>query len=154
MDLKKIHESKTIRDIIIIIGIIIIVLSILSIGMNIGERRARFANQFGSSFERNFMGPEDGMREIVFGEKMPGGHGAIGEIISISLPQIIITGPDNLEKTVLVSTSTLIRQFRENMQSSQLKAGDFVVIIGNPNESGQIEAKLIRIIPNPYDTKN
>jgi hypothetical protein len=150
MDLKNIHESKAVRDIIIVIGIIIIVLSILFAGMNIGERRARFAGQFGQNYERNFLGPRGGMMGGgYFGEMMPGGHGAIGNILSINLPQIIINGPDNLEKTVLVGTSTLVRQFQQNIQSSNLKVGDFVTVLGNPNNNGQIEAQLIRIMPSP-----
>jgi len=151
MDLKNISESKTARDIIIIIGIVIIVLGILFVGINIGERRARFAGNYGNNFERNFLGSKSGMTgmmERYFGGTMPGAHGSTGEILSVNLPQIIVSGQDNLEKTVLISTSTVIRQFRENMQSSDLKAGDFVVILGDPNDQGQIDAKLIRIMPS------
>lgn len=139
MDLKNIHESKIVRDIIIVIGILIIVLSILFVGINIGEHRARFAGQFGDNFERNFVGPRGGM--------MPGGHGAVGSILSISLPTMIINGPDNLEKTILISTSTLIREFQQNIRGSDLKIGDSIIVIGNPNGNGQIEAELIRIMP-------
>jgi len=148
MKIEDIHKSKIVRDIIIIIGIIIAVLCILFVGMNIGEHRARFAGQFGNNFERNFMGSRGSMiGDVNFGRMIPGGHGAVGEILSINLPQMIITGSDNLEKTILVGTSTVVRQFQENIQSTQLKTGDFVVIIGNPNDNGQIEAKLIRIMP-------
>jgi hypothetical protein len=150
MKLEDIHQSKIVREIVIGIGVIILVLCILFVGINIGEHRARFAGQFGDNFERNFLGPRDGMMGGgYFGGMMPGGHGAIGEIISLNLPQLIVTGPDNLEKTVLISTSTIIRQFQTNIQSSELKVGDFVVVLGNPNENGQIEAKLIRVMPNP-----
>jgi hypothetical protein len=142
---KNIHESKTVRGILIGIIIAIILLVVFTAGVSIGEHKARFAGQFGDNFERNFMDPRGGM----MGDMMRGvgGHGAIGEIISIKLPQIIVSGPDNLEKTILVSTSTTIRRFQETIQSSELKTGDFVVTIGTPNQSGQIEAKLIRIMP-------
>lgn len=147
MKLEDIHKSKVVRDIIIVIGIIIVVLGILFVGMNIGERRARFAGQFGQNYERNFSGPRGGMMGGgYFGRMTPGGHGAIGNILSINLPQIIINGPDNLEKTILVSTSTTVRQFQQNIQSTDLKVGDSVVVIGNPNNNGQIEAQLIRIM--------
>jgi len=159
MKIEDIHNSKTVRDAIIIIGITIVVLGILRVGIGIGERRARFAGQFGDNFERNFLGPRNGMVGGMgggyFGKMMPGGHGATGEILSIKLPQMIVAGPDNLEKIVLIGTSTLVRRFQENIQSSELKVGDFVVILGNPNDSGQVEAKLIRIMPNPnYEIKN
>ena len=32
-----------------------------------------------------------------------------------------------------------------------LKVDDFTVILGSPNESSQIEAKLIRVLPPPSD---
>jgi hypothetical protein len=144
-------QSKTVRNIIILIGVTVVALSILFVGIRIGERKARFAGQFGDNFERNFVGPRggmmDGMMGGFFSERLPGGHGAIGEILSVNLPQIVITGPDNLEKTVLVGTSTTVRLFQENVQGSQLKVGDFVVVIGDPNSNGQIEARLIRIMP-------
>jgi hypothetical protein len=148
MDLKNISESKVVRDIIIIIGIIIVALSILFIGINIGERRARFAGEFGDNYQRNFLGPRGSMMGGYFGQMLPGGHGATGNILSINLPQIIINGPDNLEKTILVGTSTMIRQFQQNIQSTDLKTGDFVTVLGNPNNSGQIEAALIRVMPH------
>ena len=153
MDFKNTHQSKTIRGIIIGIGITVLILCILFVGMNIGEHRARFAGQFGDNFERNFMRPRGGMMGPL-NETLPGGHGAVGEIISINLPQIIINGPDNLEKIILISASTTIRQFQENIQDANLKVGDFVTVIGNPNESGQVEAKLIRIMPSPNEIKN
>lgn len=150
--MEDIDKSKTIRDIIIGIGIIILVLGILRAGISIGEHRARFAGQFGDNFERNFLGPRGSMMGGYFDEMMPGGHGVIGEIISINLPQMIVSGPDNLEKTVLVATSTVIRQFQENIKSSDLKIGNFVVVLGNPDNNGQVEAKLIRVMPNPDAT--
>jgi len=149
--MEKIKQSKTVHGIIIGIGVTILVLCILFVGMNIGEHRARFAGQFGDNYERNFIGSRTGMMGIEYwGNMIPGGHGATGQILSISLPQVIITGSDNLEKTVLISTSTLIRQFQENIQDTNLKVGDFIVVIGNPNNIGQVEAKLIRVMPSPF----
>ena len=148
--MEEIHHSKNVRMVIIGIGVLIILLGVLRIGISIGERRAKFAGQFGDNFESNFMGPRGNMMGgEYFGGMMPNGNGAIGEIISLNLPQIVVNGPDNLEKTVLIGTSTIIRQFQGNIQSSILKTGDFVVVIGNPNNNGQVEAKLIRVMPNP-----
>jgi len=142
-------QSKTVRNIIILIGVVVVAFSILFAGINIGEHKARFAGQFGDNFERNFIGPRGGMGMMggFFDERLPGGHGAFGEILSIKLPQIVITGPDNLEKIVLISSSTVIRLFRENVRSSNLKVGDSVIIIGNPDAKGEIDARLIRIMP-------
>lgn len=149
MKLENIHESKAVRVVIITIGAIIFVLTILFIGMSIGEHRARFAGEFGNNFERNFLGPRGRMVGGYLGGMLPGGHGAAGQILSVNLPQIIISGQDNLEKTVLVNASTTVRLFQENIMSSDLKAGDFVIVIGNPDSNGQIEASFIRVMPQP-----
>jgi hypothetical protein len=148
------NNLKNVRAVIIGIGVVIMVLGILRIGISIGEHRARFASQFGDNFERNFRGPRSGMMGGYFNNMMPNGNGAIGEIISLNLPQLVVNGSDNLEKTIIVSTSTVIRQFQGNIQSSDLKTGDFVVVIGNPNNNGQVEAKLIRVMPNPSQEFN
>jgi hypothetical protein len=117
-----------------------------------GYHKARFGARFGDNFERNFIGPRRGnFSGRLPGPGMPGGHGAVGEIISISLPQIVVAGPDNLEKTVLVGTSTMVREFRNEITADKLRVGDFIVVLGNPNDEGQIDAKLIRIMPPPPD---
>ena len=153
---KNIHQSKTVRGVLIGIIICVILLFVFTAGISVGEHRARFAGQFGDNFERNFMGPRERIDMIGgnFDKMIPGGHGAVGKIISLNLPQIIISGPDNLEKTVLVSTSTIIRRFQENISASELQTNDFVVVIGSPDTNGQIEAKLIRIMPKPNENKN
>lgn len=145
---KNIHQSKTVRGVLIGIIICVILLFVFTAGISVGEHRARFAGQFGDNFERNFMGPKNPeMFAVMNRNEMPSGHGAVGEIISLKLPQIIVSGPDNLEKTVLVSTSTIIRRFQENISASELQTNDFVVVIGRPDTNGQIEAGLIRIMP-------
>jgi hypothetical protein len=151
-NIKNIHQSKTIKGVLIGIITCVILLIVFTAGSSVGEHRARFAGQFGDNFERNLVGPknERGAMDTMegdFGKMMPGGHGAVGKILSINLPQVVVSSPDNLEKTILISTSTIIREFTQNIPNSNLKVGDSVIIIGNPNNNGQIEAKLIRIMP-------
>ncbi len=55
--------------------------------------------------------------------------------------------PDNLEKTIYISSRTIIRESRKVITSKILKVDDLVVAIGKPTDKGQIEAKLIRVIP-------
>lgn len=142
------NESMLVRNIIIGIGVLILVLGILRIGISLGERRARFAGEFGDNYQRNFIGPmgRGGIRGFL-NEGLPGGHGAVGEIVSINLPKIVVNGSDNLEKIVAIGTSTVMRQFQQNIQSTDLKVGDFIVVLGSPDNQGIIDAKLIRIMP-------
>jgi hypothetical protein len=65
------------------------------------------------------------------------------------LPNIVIEGQNAVEETIVVSTSTIFRQMRDTIPATDLKADDFVVVIGEPNQNGQIEAKLVRVVPAP-----
>ena len=65
------------------------------------------------------------------------------------MPTFVIAGPDSVEKTVLVGTSTLIRKLDSEVKPEDIRTGDFLVVIGEPNEDIQIQAKLIRILPEP-----
>ncbi len=153
MDLKNIHKSKIVREVIIGLGVVIIVLGIFKLGQVSGYHKAKFSGRFGDNFNRNFVDPYGGgfFREFSDRKGPPGGHGAVGKIVSIALPLIIVAGPDNIEKTIYAGTDTEIREFRNEIVVSDLKLGDFIVVLGNPNENGQVVAKLIRIIPPPPD---
>jgi hypothetical protein len=152
MDFRDIHKSKTVRGVLIGLGVAVLVLVIFQAGMVAGYHKAKFGARFGDNFERNFVRNRGGDFSKRFpAQGMPGGHGAVGEIVSITLPHIVVAGPDNLEKTVLVGTSTLVREFRDEITADKLKVGNFVVVLGNPNDEGQVDAKLIRIMPTPPD---
>ena len=82
-------------------------------------------------------------------ENFPNAHGAIGKIIKIELPTLIVQDKDSTEKVILTANDTQIQRMRENITANDLKINDFLVVIGSPNEQGQIEAKLIRLVPSP-----
>src|SRR3989344_4841743 len=76
----------------------------------------------------------------------------IGIVISIvTLGTFVVAGPDNVEKTIRVSDETLFREFREELSSEDIVIGSFVVVLGSPNEGGEIEATLVRFLPPPPD---
>jgi hypothetical protein len=52
-----------------------------------------------------------------------------------------------MEKIILIKEDTVIKRFRDNIKLSDLKVDDYVTVIGEPNEEGQIQAKLIRLSP-------
>jgi len=64
---------------------------------------------------------------------------------------LVIKDIDNTEKIVIIDDNTTIRMFNQNVGKQDLKVGQKVVIIGEPNSSGEIEAKLIRIMPEPLN---
>ena len=62
-----------------------------------------------------------------------------------------------MEKVILVTEATVIKNQKQDLKLKDLKVDDLVVIMGAPDESGRLEAKLIRIIPTPptpAQTKN
>jgi len=128
----------------------IVVLFVLSVGIWIGGERAKFSYKWADNYHKNFGGPREGF----FGEvrKFPNddfmsGHGEFGTIVKISGSEIVMRGKDNMEKVVLIKDDTVIKNQKEDIKKGDLKANDFVVVIGLPNESGQIEAKMIRLLP-------
>lgn len=146
-NIKKFLESNISFKIFNLIGIIIVVLIIFSIGVSVGFRKASFGRAWGENYERNFgMRPD---RQMFGKDNFPNAHGAIGKIIKIELPTIIVQDKGNTEKVILIKDDTQIQKMKSVATENELKIDDFVIIIGNPNEEGQIEAKLIRIMPIP-----
>lgn len=151
MNIKEFIKSQQFRGIIIGLSLALVALIIFQAGVAVGERRSNFAHRFGDNFERNFRNPDGRMfgRGFPGDDRLPGGHGAVGEIISIALPNIVVSGPDNLEKTIVIGDGTVVRQFQNEITGNDLKVGDHIITLGEPNEEGQIQAKLIRILPPP-----
>jgi hypothetical protein len=144
--LKKIFESKVLIGILYGIGIVIIILVVFSVGVSVGFNKASFGRDWGNNYERNF-----GMQPMPpFGQdNFPNAHGSIGKIIKIELPTIIVQDQDQTEKVVLIKDDTKIQKMRDTIAATDLKVDDFVVVIGLPNNQGQIEAKFIRMMPSP-----
>ena len=146
--IKNMLQSKRLKKIVAVIGIGAIVLVVFAIGMEVGYMKAEFSYKFGEGYYRAF-GPE-GAHPIGF---VPGdvgdAHGVNGTIVSVTLPTITIAATDNTEKVVRIGNDTIIRELRSTIVSSDLKVGDTIVILGNPYDEDEIEAKFIRVIPAP-----
>lgn len=155
--IKKIFESKTFKTLIYAIGVLIIIFIIFQAGMMAGFRKASFGRDWGDNYAMNFGSPHRGFK-MMNGElgdfgNLPNASGAIGKIIKVELPTIIVLDEkDNTEKVVLINENTEIRKVRDSVTSLELKIDEHVVIIGTPNSSGQIEARLIRFLPAPLQT--
>ena len=144
-DFVKAFESKTTLKILCGVGIVLIALLIFYAGVNVGFHKASFGRAWGENYERNFgFGPDHPM---LGNDNFPNANGAIGKIINIELPTIIVQDKDNTEKVVLLKTDTAIEKAMASIQPSALSVNDFVVVIGSPNDQGQIVAKFIRVMP-------
>lgn len=146
-------SKKSHRDLLkwIIIGIVIFVYSIFvfGAGLFVGGMKANFSYRWAENYHRNFGGPESGFMFDIRMSPPNGefiqGHGVFGEIIQIKDSDFVINGQDNVEKVVILNKDTTITIGRRTITKSDLKVGEQVVVIGSPNEQGQIEARLIRV---------
>lgn len=153
VDFNKIFRSKTFKIVLWCLVGFIILLFVLKLGMVVGFKKANFSYRWGENYHQNFAGPRSGffggLIKDFSGRDFIGAHGVFGQIIKIESSTLIIKGQDNTEKIVLVKDNTVIERLRDTIKSSDLKVDDYIVIIGEPNDKGQIEAKFIRLLPSP-----
>lgn len=151
MNAEKIKKFFQNRDVLkgLIIGLLgfVILLLVFGTGVKVGALKARYSYRWADNYHKNFAGPRAGF--FADWQRFPAGdfisgHGAFGEIIEIKDNGFVINGRENVEKVVITKQETTILKGREAIKDG-LKVGDRVVIIGSPNEEGQIEAKLIRV---------
>ena len=147
-DIKKVFESTISTRILIVVGVVVVTMLIFSAGIFVGFHKASFGRAWGENYERNFgMGPN----RMMFGrDNFPNAHGAVGKIIKIELPTIIVQDEkDNTEKVILIKEGgdTRIQEMMTSIKATDLAINDYVVVIGSPNDQGQIEAKFIRVMP-------
>lgn len=144
---KKLFQNPDILKwvIIVLVGFIVIVL-VFGAGMKVGTLKAKYSYRWADNYHKNFGGPRGGFvgdwRSFSRSDFIEG-HGAFGEIIELSDSGFVIKGRGDIEKIIITSEETVIKMGRETVED-RLQVGDRVVIIGSPNEEGQIEAKLIR----------
>ena len=190
--IKHIKEKIDKFGILKILIILIVAAIIFQAGIFVGYHKAGFYRSMGNNYYRPYddkgrgFGNKGGIMGGITGEgnfmmqnaNIPGGHGAVGKIVSINLPTIVIASPDNVEKTISISDDTLIRQFRDTIGAKDLMVGEYVVVIGdnsnadnastntgadtgananNQNtgvDGGVVKAKLIRLLPAPQGDQN
>lgn len=117
-------ESKTIirllsgRGVTITFGLIILLLVTFQAGIFFGSHRSR-------SFAAT--------------------HGLSGTIVKIDLPRMIVANEDNMETVIVTDEHTFIRRHRESLSAADLRLNDRVIILGRPDDSAQLQARLIRI---------
>lgn len=146
MNTKEFVSSSSFRNIVLGIGGLVLVSVVFHAGMFMGYHRASFSYRGGENYYRMFGDRDRGPLGMMRGN-FPNAHGSIGAIVKIELPQIVIADQDKTEKTITIKDDTEIRRFRDTMKAQDLKVGDAIVAFGEPNEQGQIEAKLIRFMP-------
>ena len=151
-EIKKTLQSGKVKVIIASIIGLAVVFAIFQVGVFVGFHKASFLFKGGDNFYRAFgnRGMGIGMGgNMMFRDEFSGGHGALGKIVKIDLPTLVVLGPDNIEKTIITDENTEVREFREISSLNKLAVDQHVTVLGSPNEQGQVVAKFIRIMPAP-----
>jgi hypothetical protein len=146
---KNILESKSFKIAILSVAGVIVLVFVFGLGVFVGTKRADFSFQWAEAYHRNFGGPQGGFVGNMMGREFTDANGVFGQIIKIDGQELTIKGRDGVEKIIITDADATIRFQAQNKKISDLKIGDNVVVIGQPNSSGQIEAQLIRIMPAP-----
>jgi len=146
-------KSKTVVVVIVALLGLAVLLGAFSVGMAVGYMKAKFSYAWGDNYHRNFGGPRGGfMKDFnidLNGKDFIGAHGTFGQVISISESELVVRGKDNVEKIILVNSDTDIRRFKDSIELKDMQVDEPIVVIGEPDDLGKIEAKFIRVLPLP-----
>ncbi|MDD5626398.1 MAG: hypothetical protein PHW01_00060 [Patescibacteria group bacterium] len=149
MDFNQFFRSKIFKITLLTIGLLIIILLIFQAGMLVGFKKAGFSYRWGENYHRNFAGPRGGFFQDFADKDFIEAHGVFGPIIKIDGSTLVIKGERDIEKIILLKDDTVIKHFQDTIKPGDLKIDDHIIVIGSPNDAGQIEAKLIRVLPPP-----
>ncbi len=149
MNIDKIFQSKLFKGFILgLLGFLVLTF-VFKVGEMVGARKADFSCRWSDNYHQNFGGPRQGFMQG-FGDKdFIEANGVVGQIIKIASSSVVIKGRGDIEKIVLINQGTIIKNLQETVSLESLQANDMVIVIGEPNNQGQIEAKLIRVMPKP-----
>jgi hypothetical protein len=143
-------DSRPFASIIISVIVLFGIVAIFEAGVLFGMHQARHSYRWGENYAQNFGGPRGGFVTFMSAPgDMPNGHGAFGQISNVSLPTFIITDPAHPEERIRVASSTVIRDGTKTVDDASLTKGTYVVVLGSPDDTGVIDASLIRIMPAP-----
>lgn len=144
------HKLKevNVKKVLIVTCSCIGVLVVFQVGVLVGYSKATYSDRLGDNYYKTF-DRQSGTpnRILLMGMEVPGGHGAVGKVVQLNFPTFIVAGPDNVEKVVRIDSTTLVRHFKDKAASTSLRVDDTVIVVGSPNDDGEVVAKLIRIMP-------
>lgn len=144
MSLKEIFKFSHLSKLLLLLSAVVILIFVFMAGVFVGHEKGRFSRAWGENYYRNIGG-----RRGWFDFDRPGfnAHGGLGQIIKIENSSLVIKDSGNVEKTILVTGQTAIIKNFQNIKLSDLKLDDRIIALGRPNDQGQIEARLIRVMP-------
>jgi hypothetical protein len=79
---------------------------------------------------------------------MANANGAQGTITTVNKDNLIVNGNNGVSDTIIVTSSTVIRQKTpgaQDLKITDLHSGETITVLGDPNSQGQIVAKYIGV---------
>lgn len=154
MSIDKIFQSKFFKGFLLgILGFLFLVF-VFKVGEMVGMRKADFSCHWSDNYHRNFGGPKQGFLPGLNDKDFMEANGVVGQVMKIDQSIVTIKGRNDTEKAVLIDNDTVIKKFQDTISIDKLTIDDMVVVIGEPNDQGQIEAKLLRVMPKPATGMN
>ena len=148
--MKDFLSSQKFRNILWVVGGIAAVFLIFGFGVAVGYRKALFSSSWGQNYYQNFYGDTHGgpMGALTAHDPL-NAHGAVGLVISVASSTISIRDDDNNERSVAISSDTVIRKMNDTISIDMINVGDNIAVIGEPNGNGQVHARLVRVFDAP-----
>ena len=143
---EKAPDKKTFPKALAIIAGVIVLFVIFAAGVFIGVEKTRFSYSWDENYYKNFAEPKPQGPFLDRSYMNP--NGVLGQIIKISGDILTLKDDDNMEKNVVATAVTTIRKGPEDISPADLKINDYIIVIGAPDNQGQLEAKLIRVLPS------
>jgi len=148
MDINNFFQSKTFKIITLCIAVFIALFLVFSLGVYVGTQKASFSFKWAEQYHRNFAGPANGFFQNMGNNEFMEPNGIFGKIIQVNEDNIVVEGKrSSTENIIMITDKTTIKLQNSKITISDLKIDDDVIIIGEPNDAGQIEALLIRVMP-------
>ena len=72
-------------------------------------------------------------------------HGVTGEVVDVATDTIVVRGSNGSEESVLIVSGTPIRDMNENISEQEIAPNDQIVVLGDPDQDGVVEARFVRI---------
>lgn len=146
--IKQIFGSASFSKALTLFGFLVLIIVVFQIGVLVGFKKAKFSFSMGENYARMFEKKEE-KKMRMFADRFPTSHGSAGKIIKIGEDSFVVEDREGIEKTIVFATSTMVKKFKESVSVQEIQAGDFVVVVGSPNEDSEIVAELIRVLPPP-----
>lgn len=132
------NDNHFVNKILIFILLVGVILISFYLGFKIG--RANFYYRY-PAFIHPMMRPKEGFIPRKFY-----GHGLVGEVESIGRDSFVVKSRWGEILTIIIDKNTQFLSGRNQVKFSDLKKGNFVMIIGEPNSSRlEIKATIVRI---------